>query len=71
MVATTHDGSVLFLELGLAIVGLALLARLANRWGFSAIPLYLVAGLAFGNGGQQGNYQNHHGDAANAGNPQS
>jgi len=51
MVATTHDGSVLFLELGLAIVGLALLARLANRWGFSAIPLYLVAGLAFGNGG--------------------
>jgi monovalent cation:H+ antiporter-2, CPA2 family len=51
MVATAHDGSVLFVELGLAIVGLALLARLANRWGFSAIPLYLVAGLAFGNGG--------------------
>jgi K+:H+ antiporter subunit KhtU len=46
-----HDVSVLFTELGLAIVGLALLARLANRWGFSAIPLYLVAGLAFGNGG--------------------
>jgi CPA2 family monovalent cation:H+ antiporter-2 len=51
MVATAHEGSVLFVELGLAIVGLALLARLANRWGFSAIPLYLVAGLAFGNGG--------------------
>ena len=51
MVATAHDGSVLFVELGLAIVGLALLARLANRWGFSAIPLYLLAGLAFGNGG--------------------
>lgn len=33
-----------------AIVGLAVLARLANRWGFSAIPLYLLAGLAFGNG---------------------
>jgi monovalent cation:H+ antiporter-2, CPA2 family len=49
--ATTHDGSVLFVELGLAIVGLALLARLANRWGFSAIPLYLFAGLAFGKGG--------------------
>jgi monovalent cation:H+ antiporter-2, CPA2 family len=32
-------------------VGLALLARFANRWGFSAIPLYLIAGLAFGNGG--------------------
>jgi CPA2 family monovalent cation:H+ antiporter-2 len=49
--ATTHAGSVLFLELGLAFVGLAVLARLANRWGFSAIPLYLVAGLAFGKGG--------------------
>ena len=40
-----------FLELGGAIIGLAVLARLANRWGFSAVPLYLVAGLAFGNGG--------------------
>jgi monovalent cation:H+ antiporter-2, CPA2 family len=48
---TKHDGSVLFVELGLAIVGLALLARLANRWGLSAIPLYLLAGLAFGKGG--------------------
>lgn len=45
------DVSFLFIELGGAIVGLALLARLANRWGFSAIPLYLLAGLAFGNGG--------------------
>jgi len=27
------------------------LARIASRWGFSAIPLYLLAGLAFGNGG--------------------
>jgi CPA2 family monovalent cation:H+ antiporter-2 len=49
--ATTHDLSLLFVELGAAIVGLALLARLANRWGFSSIPLYLLAGLAFGNGG--------------------
>jgi CPA2 family monovalent cation:H+ antiporter-2 len=32
-------------------VGLAVLARIASRWGFSAIPLYLLAGLAFGNGG--------------------
>ncbi len=40
-----------FIELGTAVVGLAVLARLANRWGFSAIPLYLLAGLAFGNGG--------------------
>ena len=49
--SATHDPSVLFIELGLAIVGLAILARVANRWGFSAIPLYLLAGLAFGNGG--------------------
>lgn len=40
-----------FIELGSAILGLALLARLASRWGFSAIPLYLLGGLAFGNGG--------------------
>lgn len=33
------------------MVGLAILARVANRWGFSAIPLYLIAGLAFGKGG--------------------
>lgn len=43
--------SLLFIELGLAIVGLAVLARIANRFGFSSIPLYLLAGLAFGNGG--------------------
>lgn len=40
-----------FLELGAVVLGLALLTRLASRWGFSAIPLYLLAGLAFGNGG--------------------
>ena len=43
--------SVSFIELGSAIIGLAILARIASRWGFSAIPLYLLAGLAFGNGG--------------------
>ncbi len=41
----------MFIELGLAVVGLAILARFANRWGFSPIPLYLLAGLAFGKGG--------------------
>ena len=39
------------MELGAVIAGLALLARFANRFGFSAIPLYLLAGLAFGRGG--------------------
>ena len=40
-----------FVELGAAVIGLALLARLAHRLGFSAVPLYLLGGLAFGNGG--------------------
>ncbi len=51
MPAPASHSSAVFIELGLAIVGLALLARIANRSGFSAIPLYLLAGLAFGNGG--------------------
>jgi len=41
------DISFVFIELGIAIVGLAILTRLASRFGFSAIPLYLLAGLAF------------------------
>ena len=45
------ESSSRFIELGGAIIGLAVLARVANRWGFSAVPLYLLAGLAFGNGG--------------------
>jgi CPA2 family monovalent cation:H+ antiporter-2 len=51
MPATAYNISSLFIELGLTIIGLAVLARLAKRWGFSVIPLYLVAGLAFGKGG--------------------
>ncbi len=43
--------SVSFIELGCAVIGLALLARIAGRWSISAIPFYLLAGLAFGNGG--------------------
>jgi CPA2 family monovalent cation:H+ antiporter-2 len=43
--------AVLFIELGAIVVGLALLARLAHRVGLSPIPLYLIAGLAFGEGG--------------------
>lgn len=41
----------LFLELGAELFGLGLLARLAGRFGLSPIPLYLLAGLAFGSGG--------------------
>jgi CPA2 family monovalent cation:H+ antiporter-2 len=46
-----HELAHVFIELGLATIGLAILARLSSRWGFSAIPLYLLAGLPFGNGG--------------------
>ncbi|PWB79624.1 MAG: cation/H(+) antiporter [Candidatus Methylomirabilota bacterium] len=45
------DVSLVFVELGAATLGLALLSRFASRLGLSAIPLYLLAGLAFGNGG--------------------
>jgi CPA2 family monovalent cation:H+ antiporter-2 len=45
------DPSLVLMELGAIVVGLAILARLAHRLGLSAIPLYLLAGLAFGNGG--------------------
>jgi CPA2 family monovalent cation:H+ antiporter-2 len=41
----------IFIELGAAIFGLALLTRLAYQLGFSSIPLYLLGGLACGNGG--------------------
>jgi CPA2 family monovalent cation:H+ antiporter-2 len=51
MTSTAHDPSALFIELGAALVGLAILARIASRLGFPAIPFYLLAGLAFGNGG--------------------
>jgi monovalent cation:H+ antiporter-2, CPA2 family len=46
-----HHLSVLFIQLGGAIIGLAILARLASRWGFSSISFYLLGGLAFGKGG--------------------
>ena len=49
---TAHSAPFLLLiELGLVVVGLALLARLGCRFGLSAIPLYLLAGLTFGKGG--------------------
>jgi CPA2 family monovalent cation:H+ antiporter-2 len=46
-----HDGYRVLIELGAAIVLLAILARLASRWSISAIPLYLILGLCLGNGG--------------------
>ena len=43
--------ALLFLELGAVIVVLALMARVAVRFGLSPIPFYLLGGLAFGDGG--------------------
>jgi CPA2 family monovalent cation:H+ antiporter-2 len=43
--------SLFLIELGGVVLLLAVLARLAQRFGFSPIPLYLLAGLAFGQGG--------------------
>ncbi|TCO22220.1 CPA2 family monovalent cation:H+ antiporter-2 [Kribbella steppae] len=41
----------LLIELGAVILALGILGRIASRFGFSPIPLYLLAGLAFGHGG--------------------
>ncbi|WP_405012826.1 cation:proton antiporter [Kitasatospora sp. NBC_01539] len=45
-----HTATV-FTELGAIILVLGLLGRIASRYGFSPIPLYLLGGLAFGHGG--------------------
>ncbi|PZS17540.1 MAG: cation/H(+) antiporter [Pseudonocardiales bacterium] len=41
----------LLLELGAVLFGLGAVGRLAGRIGLSPIPLYMLAGLAFGTGG--------------------
>lgn len=46
-----HTSLALLLELGVILVGLSVLGAAARRWSFSPIPLYLLAGLALGNGG--------------------
>ncbi|MEU6548640.1 cation:proton antiporter [Streptomyces sp. NPDC046859] len=46
-----HSSAIFLIEFGAIILGLGLLGRLAGRLQFSPIPLYLLAGLAFGEGG--------------------
>ena len=46
-----HDTTVILIEVGALLLGMSLLGRLAARIGLSPIPLYLIAGLAFGTGG--------------------
>ena len=38
MDSTAHELSRVLVELGLVVIGLAFLARIASRWAFSAIP---------------------------------
>ena len=45
--AGSADVAILFMELGVLVVVLALLARVATRYGFSPVPLYLLGGLLF------------------------
>ena len=42
---------VLLVEFGAVVLGLAIVARLARRLGLPVLPVYLLAGLAFGEGG--------------------
>jgi CPA2 family monovalent cation:H+ antiporter-2 len=46
-----NDTARLLLELGAVLFSLGAVGRLAGRIGLSPIPLYLLAGLAFGTGG--------------------
>ncbi|RPI22077.1 MAG: cation:proton antiporter, partial [Actinobacteria bacterium] len=46
-----HETAFILIELGAILLGLAVLARLAGMVGLSPIPLYLLAGLAIGEGG--------------------
>ena len=45
------ESTILLVEVGALLLGLGLLSRLADRIGVSPIPFYLIAGLAFGDGG--------------------
>ncbi len=49
--AGSAETALAFIEIGAVVLGLALLARFAGRLGITAVPLYLVAGLALGEGG--------------------
>ena len=51
LAAASGDVALVFIELGAIVLVLALLARLSDRLGISPIPFYLLAGLAFGDGG--------------------
>ncbi len=49
--AGSAETAAAFIEVGAIVLGLGLLSRVASRLGVTAVPLYLIAGLAFGDGG--------------------
>ena len=51
LAAAGSDVTLVFVEIGAVALGLAVLARVAGRLGITAIPLYILAGLAVGEGG--------------------
>ena len=51
ILAANASVAVAFIEIGGVVLALAVLARLAGRLGITTIPLYLLAGLAVGEGG--------------------
>ncbi len=51
LAAGSAETALAFLEIGLLVGGLGILSALASRLGVTAVPLYLIAGLAFGEGG--------------------
>jgi CPA2 family monovalent cation:H+ antiporter-2 len=51
LAAAGGDAALAFIEIGAVALVLAVLARVAARLGITAIPLYLLAGLAVGDGG--------------------
>jgi CPA2 family monovalent cation:H+ antiporter-2 len=44
-------GALALIEIGALLLGIGLLGRVARAWGISPIPLVLLVGLAFGDGG--------------------
>jgi CPA2 family monovalent cation:H+ antiporter-2 len=51
MRSAVHGTTILLIEVGALLFALGMLGRLGRRIGLSPIPLYLLAGLAFGHGG--------------------
>lgn len=51
LAAGSTETAIAFLEVGAVVFGLGVLSRVAGRLGVTAVPFYLIAGLAFGKGG--------------------